>query len=94
MSVDLIGTCSIAILKWENRYDDKVERYLDVFLRTPGIKTEDVTKAQLARGNARRLAAERLLAKAHQGSTFCGKDLYTVYLRPFRLPSCSETRPI
>lgn len=50
------------------RYDDKVERYLDVFLRTPGTKPADVTKAQLARGNARRLAAERLLAKAHQGT--------------------------
>ncbi|KAH8112135.1 hypothetical protein DFH11DRAFT_1609969 [Phellopilus nigrolimitatus] len=48
------------------QYGDKVENYLDVFLRTPGIRDEDVSRAQLARGNARRLAAERLLAQAHQ----------------------------
>ena len=50
-----------------NRYGDKVEQYLDVYLRTPGLASEGISRAQLARGTARRLAAERLLAKAQQG---------------------------
>ncbi|TDL26844.1 hypothetical protein BD410DRAFT_782927 [Rickenella mellea] len=48
------------------RYDDVVENYLDVYLRTPGLPTEDTTKAMLARGRARRAAGDRLLAKAKQ----------------------------
>lgn len=63
----LIGGAILIHFATLSRYDDRIERYLDVFLRTPGIKTEDISRAQLARGNARRLEAERLLAKAHQG---------------------------
>ena len=50
-----------------SRYGEKAERYLDVFLRVPGVSTADVGRAQLARANARRFAAERLLAQAHEG---------------------------
>lgn len=40
---------------------------MEVYLRTPGLPREDVAKALLARGNARKMAGERLLAKAQQG---------------------------
>jgi hypothetical protein len=49
------------------RYGEEVEKYLDVYLKTPGLLKEDVAKALLARGNARKLSGERLLAKAQQG---------------------------
>ncbi|KAI5122658.1 hypothetical protein M0805_007919 [Coniferiporia weirii] len=61
----LLLDTSLALIQ-AGQYGDKVERYMNVFLRTPGIRNEDVTRAQLARGNARRVAAERLLAQAHQ----------------------------
>ncbi|KIJ41064.1 hypothetical protein M422DRAFT_172759 [Sphaerobolus stellatus SS14] len=48
------------------RYGEEVERYLEVFLATPGISQEQVTSALIARGNARRIAADRLLTRAHQ----------------------------
>ena len=44
-----------------------MENYLDVYLKTPGLPKEDMAKALLARGNARKLSGERLLAKAQQG---------------------------
>ncbi|THH26388.1 hypothetical protein EUX98_g7801 [Antrodiella citrinella] len=47
-------------------YGEQVENYLEVYLRTPGLPREDVAKALLARGNARKVAGERLLAKAQQ----------------------------
>lgn len=47
-------------------YGDEVENYLDVYLRTPGLEKQDVARALLARGNARKMAGERLLAKAQQ----------------------------
>ena len=50
-----------------SRYDEKVESYFDVYLRTPGLPASDISRALLARGNARRLAGERLLARAQQG---------------------------
>lgn len=65
------------------RYGDKVERYMDVFLRTPGISNDDIARAQLARGNARRIAAERLLAQAHQG-LFRSCDVLTTILTPLQ----------
>jgi len=61
-AVLLLDTALILI---ENgQYGDKVEKYLEVYLRTPGLAAEDVARCQLARGNARRICAERLLAKA------------------------------
>ncbi|PSR73013.1 hypothetical protein PHLCEN_2v11117 [Hermanssonia centrifuga] len=48
------------------RYNEQVENYFEVYLRTPGLPKEDVARALLARGNARRLSGERLLAKAQQ----------------------------
>ena len=51
-----------------DRYGPKVEEFLEVYLNTPGIPQQDVTKALLARGAARRAAAERLMAKAKQGT--------------------------
>ena len=47
-------------------YGDEVENYLDVYLRTPGLEKQDIARALLARGNARKMAGERLLAKAQQ----------------------------
>jgi len=44
-----------------------VENYLEVYLRTPGLAKEDISKALLARGNARKEGGERLLEKAHEG---------------------------
>ena len=39
---------------------------MDVYLKTPGLEKEDVARALLARGSARRMAGEKLLAKAQQ----------------------------
>ncbi len=50
------------------RYGEQVENYMDVYLRTPGLPKEDIAKALLARGNARKVSGERLLAKAQQGT--------------------------
>lgn len=52
------------------RYGDQVENYIDVYLRTPGLPKQDMAKALIARGNARKLAGERLLAKAQQGELY------------------------
>lgn len=49
------------------RYGAEVENYLEVYLRTPGLSKSDVARALLARGNARKLGGESLLAKAEQG---------------------------
>ena len=43
-----------------------MENYLEVYLRTPGLEKKDVARALLARGNARKMAGERLLARAQQ----------------------------
>ena len=50
------------------RYGGNVEGFLEIYLQTPGLPQEDVTKALLARGAARRAAAERLMVKAQQGT--------------------------
>jgi len=52
-----------------SRYGDQVENFLKVYLKIPGLPQEDLTKALLARGAARRVAAERLMGKAHQGTS-------------------------
>jgi hypothetical protein len=49
------------------RYGDDVERYLDVYLKTPNLPRTKVAKALLARANARKACGDRLLAQAHQG---------------------------
>ncbi|KAI0698173.1 hypothetical protein C8T65DRAFT_582077 [Cerioporus squamosus] len=56
---------SLALIE-SGRYGDAVENYLDVYLRTPGLENKDMARALLARGNARKTAGERLLAKAQQ----------------------------
>ena len=45
-----------------------MENYLDVYLRTPNLVKEDVARALVARGEARRLAGEKLLLKANSGT--------------------------
>ncbi|KAI0659532.1 hypothetical protein C8Q70DRAFT_915293 [Cubamyces menziesii] len=56
---------SLALIEG-GRYGDEVENYLDVYLRTPGLERHDVARALLARGNARKTAGEKLLARAQQ----------------------------
>ncbi|KAJ3988370.1 hypothetical protein F5890DRAFT_1492186 [Lentinula detonsa] len=48
------------------QYGAQVENYFDVYLRTPNLPREDVVKALLARGKARKAEGESLLAKAQQ----------------------------
>ncbi|EKM52414.1 uncharacterized protein PHACADRAFT_260777 [Phanerochaete carnosa HHB-10118-sp] len=48
------------------RYNEEAEKYLEVYLRTPGLSNEDKAKALLARGNAQRMLGERMLARAQQ----------------------------
>ena len=50
------------------RYGAEVENYLEVYLRTPELSKADVTRALLARGNARKQGGESLLAKADHGT--------------------------
>lgn len=50
-----------------SRYGDQVENYLEVYLRTPNLSKEDMTKALMVRGNARKSQGERLIDKALQG---------------------------
>ncbi|KAF9784563.1 hypothetical protein BJ322DRAFT_1100263 [Thelephora terrestris] len=56
---------SLALIE-AGQYGPKVEEFLEVYLNTPGLPQEDVAKALLARGAARRAAAETLMAKAQQ----------------------------
>ncbi|KAF5314321.1 hypothetical protein D9619_011922 [Psilocybe cf. subviscida] len=56
---------SLALIE-TGRYGPDVDNYVEVFLRTPGVSRRDMTKALLARGNARKQAGERLLAKAQE----------------------------
>ncbi|KAM5530664.1 hypothetical protein V8D89_012814 [Ganoderma adspersum] len=56
---------SLALIE-SGSYGDEVENYLEVYLRTPGLEKQDVARALLARGNARKMASERLLTKAQQ----------------------------
>ncbi|KAL1682122.1 hypothetical protein EV122DRAFT_274569 [Schizophyllum commune] len=46
------------------KYGPQVEHYLEVYLRTPNLPKADVARALLARGNARKVQGERLLAQA------------------------------
>lgn len=60
---------AVADTKGACRYGEEVEKYLEVYLRTPGLKNEDMARALLARGNARKSAGEKLLEKAQQGTS-------------------------
>ncbi|KAJ3912034.1 hypothetical protein F5877DRAFT_54605 [Lentinula edodes] len=48
------------------QYGAQVENYFDVYLRTPNLPVEDVVRALVARGKARKAEGECLLAKAQQ----------------------------
>ncbi|KAJ7607504.1 hypothetical protein FB45DRAFT_993876 [Roridomyces roridus] len=48
------------------QYGTQVENYIEVYLRTPDLPRNDVVKALLARGNARKAGGESLLVKAEQ----------------------------
>ncbi|KAJ3484851.1 hypothetical protein NLJ89_g11949 [Agrocybe chaxingu] len=48
------------------QYGPEVENYFEVYLKTPGLPKEDISRALLARGNARKQGGERLLAKADE----------------------------
>ncbi len=74
------------------RYGSEVENYLEVYLRTPNLPNEDVAKALVARGNARKATGEKLLIKAQQGVQRC---MFAVSLaNNRRLPSRVQTRPL
>ncbi|KAJ3849488.1 hypothetical protein EV368DRAFT_75675 [Lentinula lateritia] len=48
------------------QYGAQVENYFDVYLRTPNLPVDDVVRALVARGKARKAEGECLLAKAQQ----------------------------
>lgn len=73
------------------QYGDQVESYLEVYLKTPGLRKENVSKALLARGKARKSAGEKLVAKAHQGP--CGVLTTIVRSMSSRLPGGDELGP-
>lgn len=74
------------------RYGSEVENYLEVYLRTPNLPNEDVAKALLARGNARKATGEKLLIKAQQGVQMCTSCASLA--NNCRLPSRVQTRPL
>ncbi|KAJ3548644.1 hypothetical protein NMY22_g1192 [Coprinellus aureogranulatus] len=47
------------------KYGPEVENYLEVYMKTPNLPRHDMARAFLARGNARKAAGDRLLAKAN-----------------------------
>lgn len=49
------------------RYGSVVEDYLDTYLRTPGVPKDDIARALVARGRARKDAGQRLLLMASRG---------------------------
>lgn len=53
------------------RYGSEVESYLEVYLKTPNLPREDIARALLARGKARKQGGQSLLAKAEQGLIHC-----------------------
>ena len=60
------------------RYGNVVEDYLDVYLRTPNLPKDDIARALVARGRARRGAGQRLLLMASRGQCLsllhCSQD--------------------
>lgn len=49
------------------KYGEDVEKYLEVYLKTPGLAKEDVKRVLIERGKARKQGGEQLLEKAKQG---------------------------
>jgi hypothetical protein len=78
----------VRFFMWVRRYNTDVEKYLEVYLRTPDIPKEDVVKALLARGNARTRAADDLLAKAKQGQSARRRSHTGSLICIFRPPNC------
>lgn len=70
------------------RYGDDVERYLDVYLKTPNLPKPSIAKALLARANARKACGDRLLTQAHQGhtTTYLHNKAHSIHFN--RFPSC------
>lgn len=62
-----------------------MENYFDVYLRTPGIRREDMARALLARGNARKRGGEKLLSKAQEGANSRSTSLRTVSHDPLKI---------
>ncbi|KAJ8519282.1 hypothetical protein ONZ45_g3757 [Pleurotus djamor] len=56
---------SLAMIE-AGQYGPEVENYLEVYLKTPNLSNQDVAKALVARGGARKASGERLLVKAQQ----------------------------
>jgi len=56
------------------RYGNVVEDYLDVYLRSPDLPKDDITRALVARGRARKGAGQKLLLMASRGQ--CHLPLY------------------
>ncbi|KAJ7092432.1 hypothetical protein B0H15DRAFT_833910 [Mycena belliarum] len=61
----LLLDTALALIK-AGQYGTDVENYMEVYLRTPDLPRNDVVKALLARGNARKAGGEDLIAKAEQ----------------------------
>jgi hypothetical protein len=60
---DFLLNISLSLIS-AGQYGVEVERYLDVYLRTPNLPKESIAKALLARADARKLSAEKLLERA------------------------------
>lgn len=77
------------------RYGQEVENYLEVYLKTPGLGKEDISKALLARGNARKEGGEKLLDKAREGiSAFLASLSKSDLMIWGRFPGCIEAGPL
>ena len=86
------------------RYGGVVEDYLDVYLRTPDLPKDDIARALVARGRARKGAGQRLLLMASRGLShpFVVLNSYFADRVPsssvidssrYRLPDCIDIRP-
>jgi hypothetical protein len=63
-----------------SRYGDKVENFLDVYMRAPHLPKHDLVQALRIRGSARQVAGDNLLVKAQEGP-FSDQQIYVVILR-------------
>ena len=52
-----------------HRYGGMVEDYLDIYLRTPNLPKDDIVRALIVRGRARKGAGQRLLLMASHGAS-------------------------
>ncbi len=83
---------SLALIE-AGQYGDDVESYLEVYLKTPNLPNQDVARALLARGMARKSAGDKLVAKAHQGLCATCKVADNTEI-DFRFPSCAQLGPL